>query len=186
MNAQHKEDYEELRARFDKYRSAEEHNLQERDERIKKLQKEQKVLEQRIKLLMQMGNNPNMAGQPSHLTENGDSGLSMSLDTVKGGGQKNKGKHKLGEGESGGEEKEGEEGSPSSSSAEVGHMLYYDQMKREFKSEVDRLKATINELTDALNESEARIKLHLLQEKVLKDEIREMERTTKREVTDIE
>jgi len=74
-----------------------------------------------------------------------------------------------------------EQGSP-----QMEHMLYFQQMKKSFTQESNRLKATISERTEALNESEARIRLHLMQEKVLKEEIREMERSTKREVSDIE
>ena len=203
LRSKHAEEFEDMNARFEKCRKEDERNLQERDDRINKLIKEQKVLEQRMRLLAQMGNNPNSAGGSSNLSaasklhqmgqENGEALPQRGPLDDRGGQDRvkartNKGKSKLGEKEdSAGEGRLGEampgmeQGSP-----QMEHMLYFQQMKKSFTQESNRLKATISERTEALNESEARIRLHLMQEKVLKEEIREMERSTKREVSDIE
>ena len=111
LRSKHAEEFEDMNARFEKCRKEDERNLQERDDRINKLIKEQRVLEQRMRLLTQMGNNPNSAGGSSNLSatsklhqmgqENGEAVPQRGPLDDRGGGQDrvkartNQGKSKL-------------------------------------------------------------------------------------------
>lgn len=77
-------------------------------------------------------------------------------------------------------------GTTDTQSIQTNFLLHHQHLKQQEQAEIKRLKTQIEELQVLLAESEAMVKLHLLQEKVLKEEIRELERSTKREASDME
>jgi len=65
-------------------------------------------------------------------------------------------------------------------------MLYYAQQQAAKEEEIARVRQKVTELSEALKEAEEMEKLHLQQEAVLKEQIREFERAQRREGANLE
>lgn len=158
--------------------------LKEREEREAQLVKEIKILEQRIRLLNGMtGAKPTYASlssssssvaphsaSPSPSVSRSTSSVSLAdLDmsaaaAAAAAAAPNK-------------PREDERG--------LTNNVLYNQMKAAHREELHRLKLELEDLRSALADAERTTKLHLMQEQVLKEEIREFERAQKREGSNI-